>query len=97
MKRGGFALMACLALHDKQADNERFVKWLPVIEKAATDERNFVKKGISWALRSVAGRSPALKLGALEVAERLAASTDAAARWVGKDVLRQLTRAKRKH
>src|SRR5262245_1282882 len=49
VKRGGFALMACLALHDKQASNDRFASWLPLIKNGATDERNFVKKAISWA------------------------------------------------
>ena len=95
VKRGGFALMACLALHDKEADHDRFARWLPLMEQAASDERNFVKKSISWALRGVAGRHAELKVAVLEVAERLARSTDPSARWVGKDVVRQLTRAKR--
>jgi 3-methyladenine DNA glycosylase AlkD len=92
VKRGAFALMACLALHDKQASHDRFAKWFPLIEEGATDERNFVKKGVSWALRGVATRSPELKSAAIELAERLATSPERAARWVGKDVLRQLKR-----
>jgi 3-methyladenine DNA glycosylase AlkD len=95
VKRGGLALMACLALHDKEASNDRFAKWLPIIAQAATDERNFVKKAASWALRAVGGRSPELRAEALALAERLAQSSDATARWVGKDVVRQLTRSKR--
>jgi 3-methyladenine DNA glycosylase AlkD len=95
VKRGGLALMACLALHDKEASNDRFAKWLPIIAQAATDERNFVKKAASWALRAVGGRSPELRAEALALAERLAKSSDAPARWVGKDVVRQLTRSKR--
>jgi 3-methyladenine DNA glycosylase AlkD/uncharacterized protein YdhG (YjbR/CyaY superfamily) len=90
-KRAGFALMACLALHDKDADDAVFADMLPLIEKAATDERNFVKKGVSWALRAI-GRRPKLSALSLELAERLAGSSDAAARWVGKDVLRDLRR-----
>ena len=50
--------MACLALHDKEASDECFVKWLPLLEEGATDERNFVKKGVSWALRGIATRNP---------------------------------------
>ena len=88
-KRAGFALMACLALHDKHAEDDAFVAFLPIIEKGASDERNFVKKGVSWALRAI-GRRKALRAMALEVAGRLAASSDAAARWVGKDALRDL-------
>jgi 3-methyladenine DNA glycosylase AlkD len=92
VKRGGFALMACLALHDKEASDERFARWFPLMEEGANDERNFVKKGVSWALRGVATRSPELKSAAMELAERLATSPERGARWVGKDVLRQLKR-----
>jgi len=91
IKRGAFALLACLALHDKVADDESFLRYLPLIEKAAPDDRNFVKKGVSWALRSI-GRRQIVKEAALELAERLAASPEPAARWIGKDALRDLTR-----
>jgi len=90
VKRGAFALLASLALHDKVTGDEAFARCLPLVERAATDERNFVKKGVSWALRGIGERSVALNTAALAVARRLAASPDAAARWVGKDVLRQL-------
>ena len=90
-KRGAFALMACLALHDKKATDDAFLPFLPLIERAATDDRNFVKKAVSWALRAVGGRSAALNVAAVAVSRRLAGSPDATARWVGKDALRQLT------
>jgi 3-methyladenine DNA glycosylase AlkD len=93
VKRAAFALLASLALHDKTAADRKFAACLPLIERAAADERNFVKKGVSWALRSVGRRNPALHAEAVEVARRLAASTEAAARWVGKDALRELTSA----
>ena len=92
VKRAAFALLASLALHDKHADDARFLQTLPLIEKAAADERNFVKKGVSWALRSIGQRNARLNTVSIETAERLARSSDAAARWVGKDVLRDLTR-----
>jgi 3-methyladenine DNA glycosylase AlkD len=64
---------------------------LKLIEREAADERNFVKKGVSWALRAIGGKkSPALKAAALQAAERLAASADARARWAAKDALRVL-------
>jgi 3-methyladenine DNA glycosylase AlkD len=94
VRRGAFALMASLALHDKGASDEYFSKWFPLIEEGATDGRNFVKKGVSWALRGIAKRSPELKSAVITLAERLAGSPEAAARWVGKDVLRELTRDK---
>ena len=93
VKRAAFALLASLALHDKQAGDQPFLDSLPLIERAASDDRNFVKKGVSWALRAVGRRNPALNAAALEVATRLAASTDAAPRWIGKDAVRELTSA----
>jgi 3-methyladenine DNA glycosylase AlkD len=96
VKRAAFALMASLALHDKAAPGERFLAFLPLIEKGAGDERNFVKKSVSWALRAIGRRSPALNVAARAVAERLAHSETAASRWVGKDALRDLAKARRK-
>jgi 3-methyladenine DNA glycosylase AlkD len=92
VKRAAFALLASVALHDKRADDSRFVRCLPLIEAAATDERNFVKKGVSWALRAVGRRNAALNVAAVAAARRLSASPEAAAQWVGKDALRELTR-----
>ena len=78
------------ALHDKTAPDRRFSAFLPLIEKGARDERNFVKKGVSWALRSIGRRSIALNAAALAVAQRLVGSEEAASRWVGQDALREL-------
>ena len=93
-KRGAFALLASLALHDKKSDDRLFAACLPLIEHAAVDDRNFVKKGVSWALRGMGRRNPALRASAMELAERLAASPDATARWIGKDALRDLRRVR---
>lgn len=93
VKRAGFALLASLALHDKAAADDKFLRTLPLIEAAAMDERNFVKKGVSWALRSIGHRNKALHDAALQAAERLSQSPVASARWVGRDTLRDLTRA----
>jgi 3-methyladenine DNA glycosylase AlkD len=92
-RRAGFALMACLALHGK-GDEAFFREGLRRIEACATDARNFVKKGVNWALRAIGGkRSPTLRAAARETAERLAASTDKAARWNGRDALRAFAKA----
>jgi 3-methyladenine DNA glycosylase AlkD len=93
VKRAAFALLASLTVHDKAAPDERYLEGLALIEREATDERNFVKKAVNWALRSIGKRNPALNRKAVAVAKRLAASDDAAARWVGKDALRELTSA----
>jgi 3-methyladenine DNA glycosylase AlkD len=94
VKRGGFVLMACLALHDKTTPDKRFLAFLPLIEKGARDERNFVKKGVNWALRAIGRRNLALNAASLPVAKRLALSEEAACRWVGKDALRELASPK---
>ncbi|HET7217623.1 MAG TPA: DNA alkylation repair protein [Vicinamibacterales bacterium] len=90
VKRTAFALIACLALHDKQAADERFLRLLPLIARGATDDRNFVKKGVSWALRAVGRRNPVLNAAASDTAERLTRSDNPAARWIGNDALRDL-------
>lgn len=92
VKRGAYALIAGLALHDKKAADDQFIECLPLIERESTDGRNFVKKAVSWALRSLGHRNALLHSAAMELAERLSASTESAPRWVGKDVLRDLTR-----
>ncbi|MCC6406553.1 MAG: DNA alkylation repair protein [Planctomycetes bacterium] len=91
VKRGAFALLASLALHRKDEVDAPFLESLARIERAASDERNFVKKGVNWALRAIGRRNPALHAAALAVARRLAASDDATERWVGKDAVRELT------
>ena len=90
VKRAAFALLASVALHDKDAPDAPFRRALRLVERGATDERNFVKKGVSWALRSIGERNPALNADAVKTATKLAASSDPSSRWVGKDALRQL-------
>ena len=90
-RRAAFALLASLALHDRVGGDEHYAEGLALIEQAASDERNFVKKGVSWALRGVGRRSVGLNADAIALARRLASSDQAAARWIGKDALRELT------
>jgi 3-methyladenine DNA glycosylase AlkD len=92
-KRAAFALLACLALHDKQAADEKFLEGLRLIEHGATDDRNFVKKGVSWAIRLIGRRNTALNDAAVIVARRLSDSANAAAKWVGRGAVKELTSA----
>ena len=92
VKRAAFALLASLALHDKTEPDARFLKSLELVDRNATDERNFVKKGVSWALRTIGRRNQTLNVAATDTARRLAASSNATARWVGKDALKDITR-----
>jgi len=92
-KRAAFALLASLALHDKKSGSEPFVHGLSLIEHEASDDRNFVKKAVNWALRAIGKRkAPELKAAAIALSRRLAESADATSRWVGKDALKQLLR-----
>jgi len=93
VKRAAFALLASVAGHDQQTGDAPFKRSLVLIARAATDNRNFVKKGVSWALRGIGHRNKALNRAAIGLSRRLAASSNPAARWVGKDALRDLTRA----
>jgi 3-methyladenine DNA glycosylase AlkD len=93
VKRAAFALLASVALKDKAASDAQLLRCLPLIETAARDERNFVKKAVNWALRGIGGRSLALNEAAMALAKKLAAANDATPRWIGKDALRQLASA----
>ena len=92
-KRAAFALLWGLTVHDKAAADHNFIKGLALVERAATDERLYVKKAVNMALRATGKRNPALHKAALAVSERLAAAEDATARWVGKDAMRELNSA----
>jgi 3-methyladenine DNA glycosylase AlkD len=89
-KRTAFALLWALALHDKKAADAQFIEGLALVEQAAGDERNFVKKAVAMALKAIGKRNAALKAAALQVATRLATSADPTAKWIGKDALREL-------
>jgi 3-methyladenine DNA glycosylase AlkD len=92
VKRSGFVLMCALTVHDKKADDARMAAFLPLIEREATDERNFVKKAVNWALRQIGKRSAALNALAIESGERVLAEhpDSKAARWIARDALREL-------
>ena len=94
VRRTAFAMMAWSVVHRKQEPVATFLGFLPIIEAHATDSRNFVKKAVNWALRSIGKRSMDMHGAALAVAEKLARSTDKTARWNGKNAVRELTNAK---
>jgi 3-methyladenine DNA glycosylase AlkD len=91
VKRASFALLACLAVHDKSTPDPVFMRSLAIVERGATDDRNFVKKAVSWALRTIGRRNAALNAAAVKTSRRLVKSSSPSARWVGKDGLRELT------
>jgi 3-methyladenine DNA glycosylase AlkD len=91
VRRAAFALLAILAVHDKAAGDERFVAMLPVIEAAAADERNYVKKAVNWALRNIGKRNLTLNAVVIAAAWRIQQQGSSSARWVAADALRELT------
>jgi len=90
VRRAGFSLIASLASKDKDSPEERFEALLPLIAAAATDERNFVKKAVNWALRGIGKRSPKLRRSAIASAREIARLESRAARWIAADALREL-------
>jgi 3-methyladenine DNA glycosylase AlkD len=90
VKRTAFSLLACLAWHDKKAEDERLIELLPVITHTSTDERNFVKKAVNWALRNIGKRNIRMNQVALETARKIQKLDSKAARWIAADAIREL-------
>jgi 3-methyladenine DNA glycosylase AlkD len=91
VKRAGFVLMASLAIHDKEAGDGEFEKFLLVIKREAADERNYVRKAVNWALRQIGQRNARLRQKAAGLALELKRAESRSARWIGSDALRELT------
>jgi len=91
IKRAGFVMMATLAVHDKKSADATFEDWLPIIKKGSTDNRNFVKKAVNWALRQIGKRNLNLNVRAIEAAEEIQQVDSKSARWIAADALRELT------
>lgn len=89
-RRAGFALMACLAWHDRTSPDSKFIKFFPLIKKYSTDERNYVKKAVNWALRQIGKRNQNLRKEAIKTALEIQQIDSKAAKWVATDALREL-------
>lgn len=90
VKRAGFALMAYIAVHNKQVEDKVFLRFLEIIESSSTDRRNFVKKAVNWALRQIGKRNAQLYGPALMTSRKLSQMTDKTARWIGMDAVKEL-------
>jgi len=90
VKRAAFALLACLAWHDKHAPDHCFTDAFPTIKSGAVDERNYVKKAVNWALRNIGKRNLNLNKAALRLAEEIQQLDSKAARWIAADAIREL-------
>lgn len=93
IRRAGFALMACLAWHDKKAQDQDFIKFFPIIKKYSIDDRNFVKKAVNWALRQIGKRNANLNKKAIKVAKEIQSAKWAtkSAKWIALDAIKELS------
>jgi len=90
VRRAGFALMASLAVHNKKAIDSQFAEFFPLVVKHSTDERNFVRKAVNWALRQIGKRNLNLNKRAIKVATQIQAMDNKTAKWIANDALREL-------
>ena len=90
IKRAGFVLIACLAVHDKKANNEVFINFLPLVKRESNDSRNYVKKAVNWALRQIGKRNPEMNKIAIQTAREIKEMDSKTAKWIASDALREL-------
>lgn len=90
VKRAGFTIIAGLAVHNKTMTDKEFEKFFHLINKESTDDRNFVRKAVNWALRNIGKRNLNLNKKAIKLAQKLKNSENKTARWIGSDAYREL-------
>ncbi|MCK5629900.1 MAG: DNA alkylation repair protein [Nanoarchaeota archaeon] len=90
VKRAGFVMMAVLAVHDKKSEDNVFLKFLEIAKKESTDERNFVKKAVNWAIRQIGKRNELLNQKATAICHQIEKKDSKPSKWIAKDALREL-------
>ena len=90
VKRAAFSLIACIAWHDKTLPDEKLIELFPLIKREATDERNFVKKAVNWALRHIGKKNKTLNKAAINLAKEIKQIDSKSARWIASDAIREL-------
>ena len=94
VKRTAFTLICCLTVHDKKMPDKKFIKFFSLIRRASTDERNFVKKAVNWALRQIGKRNKKLNKEAIKLAKEIQKIDYKSAKWIASDAIRELTSQK---
>ena len=89
-KRASYATMASYCMADKHANNELFESFFPLLVREALDDRLYVKKAISWALRSIGKRNIDLNKKAIEVAKEIKLLNSKSALWIANDAIKEL-------
>ena len=90
VKRAAFTLIATLAVHDKKVDDAQFEQLFPIIIRESTDDRNYVKKAVNWALRQIGKRNLNLNKKAIDVSINISEIDSKSAKWIAKDALKEL-------
>ncbi len=90
INRAAYALIACLAWHDKKATDESFIQLFPILKHGAVDERNFVKKAVNWAIRNIGKRNLKLNKNSIRLAKEIQRLDSKAGRWIAADAIREL-------
>lgn len=73
------------------APDAKFVPFFRAIKRESTDERNFVRKAVNWALRQIGKSRPGLRMRAIALAREIRRIDSKSARWIAADALRELT------
>lgn len=94
VKRGAFSLIAGLSVHDKKASNKKFEQFFPIIKKHSTDDRNYVKKAVNWALRNIGKHNLILNKLTIKLSEEILKIDSKSAKWIASNAIRELTSEK---
>ena len=87
VKRTAFSLIAVLAVHNRDSD---FDKYFEIIKEGSTDNRNFVKKSVNWALRQIGKSNADNNKKALKLAYEILEIDNKASKWVARSAIREL-------
>ena len=91
VKRAGYVMMAVLAVHDKKSPDSVFEQFFKDIVRGSTDERNFVKKAVNWAIRQIGKRNIGLNQKCIKLSKELLETDSKSAKWIAKDAIKELT------
>lgn len=89
-RRAGIVMIAVMAVHFKETPDREFLQFVPLLKTYASDERNFVKKAVNWAIRQMGKRSAYLYPHMIELSYALLQKESNAAQWSARDALREL-------
>jgi len=92
VKRAAFTLIACVAVYYKEMPDSEFIKFLPIIKSGAMDERNYVKKAVSWALRNIGKKNKNLNKEVIKFAQEMERVDCKPAKWIARNTLKDIQR-----